>query len=168
MRWSGIGALVSHPREAGAANWLAVLRAYLIATAALDLLWEPAHLPLYTIGQTGTMGQMAFAVAHCTIGDVLIALTSLAAAVVIAGDRAWPSRGFVRVALLTLTIGLGYTVFSEYRDIEVLHTWTYSELMPRLPPLGTGLSPALQWIVIPTAAFIWARRYSTLTITRTG
>lgn len=41
----------------GAANWLAVLRAYMIATAALNLLWEPAHLPLYTIGQTGTMGR---------------------------------------------------------------------------------------------------------------
>ena len=29
-----------------------------------------------------------------------------------------------------------------------------------VPPLGTGLSPVLQWIVVPAAAFAWARRRS--------
>ena len=134
-------------------DWLAALRAYLLGAASLDLLWEAAHLPLYEIGQTGTMGQMAFAVAHCTMGDVLIALASLAAGLVIVGERAWPGRGFARVAALSIVIGLAYTVFSEYRNVEVLHSWAYSSLMPRLPPLGTGLSPVLQWMVVPTAAF---------------
>ena len=27
--------------------------------------------------------------------------------------------------------------------------WRYSDLMPRLPPLGTGLSPVLQWLILP-------------------
>jgi hypothetical protein len=30
--------------------------------------------------------------------------------------------------------------------------------MPRLPLLGTGLSPIAQWFVVPTAALVWARR----------
>ena len=47
-----------------AANWLAALRAYLLATATLNLLWETAQLPLYEIGRTGTMGEKASAVVH--------------------------------------------------------------------------------------------------------
>ena len=82
------------PPGAVTADWLAALRSYLLAAAFLDLLWEAAHLPLYEIGQTGTTGQKAFAVAHCTMGDVLIALASRAAGLVIVGARGSPGRGF--------------------------------------------------------------------------
>jgi hypothetical protein len=150
-----------------AADWLAALRAYLVATTTLHFLWETAQLPLYEIGWTGTMAEKAFAVVHCTMGDVLIALASLAGVLVIAGDRAWPGRGFVRIAVLALVIGLAYMVFSEYRNVEVLQSWTYSALMPRVPPLGTGLSPILQWMVVPTAAFAWARHRSTPPVRKT-
>ena len=43
-------------------DWIAALRAYLLATAFLDLLWEAAHLPLYMIWTDGTTGEKAFAV----------------------------------------------------------------------------------------------------------
>ncbi len=29
--------------------------------------------------------------------------------------------------------------------------------MPRLPLLGTGLSPIVQWVVVPAGALVWAR-----------
>ena len=54
--------------------------------------------------------------------------------------------------------GLAYTVFSEWLNVEVRRSWAYSDLMPVLPPLGTGLSPVLQWVVIPSAALWMARR----------
>jgi hypothetical protein len=154
---------MSPAREPGtvAADWLAALRAYLMATAVLSLLWETLHLPLYVIGLTGTAWEKAFAVGHCTMGDVLIALASLAAGLVIAGERGWPAQSFARVALLTVVIGILYTVFSEYRNVEVFHGWAYSQWMPRLPLLGTGLSPVLQWLVVPAAALAWVRRRST-------
>src|ERR1700687_3913335 len=136
------------------ADWLSAIRAYLVATATLNLLWETTQLPLYEIGRTGTMAEKAFAVLHCTMGDVLIALASIGAGLVTAGEAAWPGKRFVRVAIIAFATGLGYTVFSEYRNVEVLHSWTYSELMPRLPPLGTGLSPVLQWIVVAAAGVV--------------
>jgi hypothetical protein len=58
-------------------NWLGAQRAYLLTVAAADLLWEAAHLPLYTLWQTGTPGEMLFAVVHCTLGDLLIALAAI-------------------------------------------------------------------------------------------
>lgn len=33
--------------------------------------------------------------------------------------------------------------------------WAYSELMPTLPWLGTGLAPLLQWLLIPPLALSW-------------
>lgn len=36
--------------------------------AALNLLWEIAQLPLYTIYEEGEPAAIAFAVAHCTAG----------------------------------------------------------------------------------------------------
>lgn len=141
-------------------NWLSALRTYLAATASLDLLWETAHLPLYTLWRSGSFGDKAFAVFHCTLGDVLIASAALTAALVAAGERAWPDKRFVPVALLTLAIGLGYTVYSEYRNVEVLRSWGYTDWMPRLPPFGTGLTPVLQWTVVPSLALalVWQRR----------
>ena len=71
-------------RGARPVDWIAALRAHLLATAFLDLLWEAAHLPLYTIWMDGTIRDNAFAVLHCTMGDVLIALAALTAALVVA------------------------------------------------------------------------------------
>jgi hypothetical protein len=93
-------------------DWVTALRVYLVATAFLDFLWEAAHLPLYTIWADGTTSEKVFAVLHCTMGDLLIALTALTAALVIAGDQAWPKRRWTQVAVLTLAIGVAYTVYS--------------------------------------------------------
>jgi hypothetical protein len=68
-------------------NWIAALRAYLVTVAGTDLVWEAAHLPLYTLWQTDTARDQLFAVIHCTLGDILIALTSLVVALVLVGHR---------------------------------------------------------------------------------
>ena len=36
----------------------------------------------------------------------------------------------------------------------VRRNWSYSDLMPVIPSLGIGLSPVLQWVVIPALA-LW-------------
>jgi len=135
--------------------WLAALRPYLAATAALDLVWESVQLPLYTIWRDGTVRAKAFAVLHCTGGDLLIALACLVGALVAVGEPAWPGRRFGRVAILTVLGGLAYAVFSEWLNVEVRRSWAYSHLMPVLPPFGTGLSPVLQWLAVPILA-LWA------------
>src|SRR5260370_26873788 len=100
-------------------DWIAALRAYMLATALLDLFWEAAQLPLYTIGTDGTIREKTVAVVHCTMGDVLIALAALAAALVVAGDHAWPARRWTLVAALTLAIGVAYTAYSEHLNVDV-------------------------------------------------
>jgi hypothetical protein len=142
------------------ANWLGAQRAYLLTIAVGDLVWEMAQLPLYTLWQTGTPGEKLFAVVHCTLGDLLIALAALTFGLVLAGHCDWPLRRFAAVAALMLAFGLGYTVFSEWLNIVVRKSWAYSSLMPVVSAfgLGIGLSPLLQWIVVPTLALYAARR----------
>jgi hypothetical protein len=62
-----------------------------------------------------------------------------------------------------LAFGLGYTVVSEWLNIVVRRSWAYSSLMPvvSLFGFGIGLSPLLQWIVVPTLALYAARRATT-------
>jgi hypothetical protein len=64
-------------------------------------------LPLYTLWRTDTTHDQLFAVIHCTLGDILIALTCLVIALILAGHRAWPVQHFAQVAILTLFFGLG-------------------------------------------------------------
>lgn len=138
--------------------WLRVLRRYIGFVVPAHLLWEIAQFPLYTLWTEGTVGEIAFAVVHCTAGDVMIASLALLAALLLAGDRTWPLHRYATVAGLALVLGLGYTIFSEWLNTEIRGSWAYADAMPVLPLIGAGLTPLLQWIVIPLAGFWWARR----------
>lgn len=145
------------PRSAAGA-WLRMLRRYFLFVALANLAWEMAQLPLYTLWWESSIGQIAFAVVHCTGGDLLIATASLTLALLFFADRDWPEEGFFKVVVATVAFGVVYTVFSEWLNTEIRGSWAYTDWMPVVPILGTGLSPLAQWLVIPLAAFWWARR----------
>jgi hypothetical protein len=113
---------------------------------------------LYTIWSEGTVRGIAFAVIHCFGGDLLIALGSLLTAMLLAGNPRWPMRGSVRVGTFVVLAGVGYTIFSEWLNVELLKSWEYADSMPVLPFLGIGVSPLAQWIVVPSLALWWAHR----------
>lgn len=129
---------------------------YVAATSILNLLWEVAQLPLYTIWTTGTFGEIAFAVVHCTGGDALIAFGCLSASLVIFAALKWPCRRFGAVAVCTILLGVGYTVYSEWHNTVVARTWAYSSWMPTV--LGIGFSPIAQWVFVPGFVFWWTHR----------
>lgn len=138
--------------------WLILLRRYLIWTAGVNLVWEVLHLPLYTLSQTGTTANIAWILIRCTIGDVLIALSSLVIVLIVFNQRTWPNQAYWRVAGAALVVGLGYTLFSEWYNARIVGLWAYSELMPVLPAVNLGLSPLVQWVVVPLTGFWWAGR----------
>ena len=138
-----------------------ILRRCLPALGALNLVWEIAQLPLYTIWNEGSAGYKAFAVLHCTAGDVLIGLVSLALALVITRAGPVASWNWAAIARLLVTIGVAYTVFSEWNNTVFRPAWAYSELMPviRLGGVSFGLSPLVQWLLLPPVA-LWAMQRS--------
>ena len=139
-----------------AARRLTIL--YLLVGTAANLLWEAAQLPLYTIWQSGTQSQRAYAVLHCTAGDLVILAATLLLGLLLVADPEWPGRTFKRVALAVTLLGAGYAAYSEWINVEVWRRWAYAPSMPLLPPFGTGLAPFMQWVVIPPSALVVARR----------
>jgi hypothetical protein len=89
-----------------ASDWLQALRTYLAIVAVGSLTWEALHLPLCRLWTTGSRSEQVFAVAHCTGGDLLIALSSLMLSLLVAGDRVWPHRSFTPVAMLAVALGV--------------------------------------------------------------
>ncbi|KZY00149.1 MAG: hypothetical protein ACU0CJ_06035 [Sulfitobacter sp.] len=139
-------------------HWLTTLRRFALFTLLGHLLWEVAHIPLYTIWVEGTWGEIVFAVVHCTGGDLLIAMSSLLLALFFFGTGAWPQARIYPVFGAMLAIGLGYTIFSEWLNIEVREAWAYRDIMPVIPFIDAGLTPMLQWLIVPFAAYFGALR----------
>src|SRR5215471_11959212 len=124
-----------------------------IGLAAIGhLFWEAAQLPLYTLWRTGTPREIAFALFHCSGGDVLITTATFAAAAALARLFCWRAFGW-RMAFTAIVLGAAYTMFSEWLNVEIRRSWSYTTAMPVLPVLGTGLTPLLQWLIVPGLAF---------------
>lgn len=115
-------------------------------------------MPLYTLWDTGTRVEIAFAAIHCTGGDIMIASLTLLVALLLFGNNHWPRQSFLTVALAMIVFGIGYTIFSEWLNIVIRKSWAYNDAMPVVPIIDVGLTPLLQWIVIPTVAMWWGSR----------
>jgi hypothetical protein len=102
---------------------------------------------------TASRGGLAYALIHCTVGDALILSVALILAFLIVPSSDWRKRNYTRVALVATSLGTAYTILSEWLNVNVLQSWAYAPAMPVVPPLGTGLSPLAQWIIIPSAVF---------------
>lgn len=127
---------------------------YLGVAAIAHLAWEILQLPLYTLWTSASRWEIVFAVAHCTVGDMMIATSALVAAILVGRSWSWPRTDWRQVVSLTLIFGLSYTAYSEWFNVYVRHAWAYSDSMPivRIRGIYLGLSPLLQWLIVPISA----------------
>ena len=131
---------------------------YLTFIMCANLGWEAAQMPFYALWDAGAPTEIAANVVACAAIDTLIALGALTIAIILFRANAWPAMGYARIGLAAGIFGIAYTIVSERVNVDVLHTWAYSELMPIVPVVGVGVTPIFQWVVIPLAAFLWARQ----------
>jgi len=136
------------------AAWRLIGLRYLPLFAGLNLAWEIAQLPLYTLWREGSPAFIVFSVAHCTLGDVMIGAAALALGLIATRASEVEHWHFVRLALVTALVGTAYTAFSEWMNTVTRQSWAYSELMPVLSLFGAeiGLSPIAQWLILPPLA----------------
>ncbi len=123
-----------------------IARRYLPWLAALNLAWELAQLPLYTLLREASAGYIAFAVAHCTVGDILIGAAALVLSLIVTRAGPLARWRWLRIALVATAAGAAYTLVSEWMNTSLRQSWQYSELMPTLELGGivVGLSPLAQ------------------------
>jgi hypothetical protein len=132
------------------------LLAWLALALPLHLAWEIAQLPLYTLWDDPDRVRVATYVFHCILGDVLLAGTTYLLSALLFRDFVWPTRRPWTAGGFMLAAGLGFTVFSEWVNVYVTGAWDYQPTMPLVA--GIGLTPLLQWAVVPTLMLFIAHR----------
>ena len=125
---------------------------------ALHFVWEFIQVPTYAGMAEMNHWDGVKVCTSATVGDVGFALTAFWATSAASRSRQWIAAPRVWQIALFVAVGIGLTVGFEYYYTEVSNRWSYSELMPLAPPLGTGLSPLAQWIVIPLLVVSLSRR----------
>jgi hypothetical protein len=113
----------------------------------LNLTWEIAQARLYTIWTEANLLTVAWSLFHCTVGDVLISLAMFALAGIVLWRADWPaSRPWTGGAVFVVG-ALAFTAWSEWYNVYRAGSWSYTTSMPTI--LGIGLSPLLQWLILP-------------------
>ena len=123
---------------------------------SLNLAWEIAHVRLYTLWTEAAGLDVAWALLHCTVGDVLIALGAFLLTAIVLGRIDWPLSRPVAGTILVVASSMAYTSWSEWYNVYRVGSWRYTELMPTI--FGIGLSPLLQWLILPIVMVIAYRR----------
>lgn len=124
----------------------------------LHFVWEFVQVPTYAGMADMNHWEGIKVCLSATVGDVGFALTAFWVTALAARSRRWIADPAGWQLGLFVAVGVGLTVGFEYYYTEVSLRWTYSELMPRVPPFGTGLSPLVQWLVIPLLVASLTRR----------
>ena len=120
----------------------------------LNFAWEVSQGFLYN-GYKYDLKHISFC-ALASVADVLMVFMLLYGFALIYGNVYW-TRNMkpFQIAVLMITGGLGAIV------AETLHTgrgsWAYAEAMPLLPWVGAGLTPVLQFTILPLIIFLVCR-----------
>jgi len=126
----------------------------------LNYPWEFLQVPLF---ERMAGAQHWDAIKMCTwatVGDTVITLVAYWLVAARARSRRWILAPTGPQLALFVSIGLAVTALIE---LLVLHdawfrSWDYSAQMPVLPGIGIGLSPLLQWILLPPLVAWFVRR----------
>ena len=113
---------------------------------ALNFSWELSHCPLYE-GCGYDPLHVAF-LALASLADAIMAALLYLSLALVYQDGLWVRQlTWRRVFWLVMTGGAGAAL------TEVIHlaagSWVYTHRMPLIPGLGVGLTPVLQFAVLP-------------------
>jgi hypothetical protein len=132
----------------------------LILSFPVHSTWEFLQAPLFLNMQTATHIDGIARCFQATLGDMGIVLAAFWMAALQAQTRDWVSRKNWTAPGIFFGTGFVATAVIEFISTEVLARWTYDPSMPRLPLIGTGLTPLLQWMLIPMLVLWYLRRLS--------
>ena len=122
--------------------------------------WEFLQAPLFRSMQEVSHIDGIRICLQATLGDMAITFLAYWSVSILAGTRQWvaqPSKFSIAVWLMS---GIAITIIMEFYSTEIAGRWTYGATMPRLPLIGTGVAPVLQWIFIPLLVIWYMHRLS--------
>lgn len=137
--------------------WWQPWTALALFSFGLHYVWETLHVSLYD----GVAQQSHAAGVVCCLraaaGDVMIALVSYGTVAALTRNRLWLADPRLSTVGGYVGAGLVITVAMELLSTGAWGRWTYAPAMPTV--FGVGVSPLLQWLVLPPVALWLARRH---------
>lgn len=127
----------------------------------LNFIWELWQLPLYARVASFSYWENLKGCTLATFGDVVIALSAFWLVAIAARSRLWILRPSLRQGLGFVFTGVAITIVLEALATGPLDRWSYAETMPTLLLVGTGLTPLLQWILLPPIIIFFTQRQLT-------
>lgn len=119
------------------------------------MIWEFLQSPLYADFDRGLF-YLFWTRVHCTVGDVLILIGSFWLTSLVFRSKNWIYKNEKAPKLCFILLGICYTAFSEWMNTTVRGGWEYADNMPVI--LWMGLTPLLQWIIIPLLVMSWMKK----------
>lgn len=121
----------------------------LILAFLLNFAWEVIQIPLFK--NAGSSKHIVFC-AVASVADTIMVLLIYFGFALIYKNPVWVTQITIpRILLLMLTGGIG-AVAAEIRNLSA-GSWAYSKSMPIIPFLNVGLSPVLQFMLLPAIIF---------------
>lgn len=126
----------------------------------LNFPWEILQAPLFEQMADAPHWEAIKTCSRATLGDAAIMLAAYWAVAATRGNRNWIARPDTASVLLFAALGELTTAIIERLALAGfwLESWTYSAAMPTLPGIGVGLSPLLQWLVLPLLVVWFVKR----------
>ena len=127
----------------------------------LNFPWEFLQAPFFEGLAEAPHWNATLACTRAALGDGLIVLIAFWTTSYIWRNRFWFMRPVVWQITSYVLVGLFITSVLEHFATRSKHPvlgWRYSELMPVVPGLGIGLTPLLQWALIPPVVIWFSRR----------
>ncbi len=90
---------------------------------------------------------VAWALLHCTLGDVVIALAMFALSGIALRRADWPASRPWAGSIIVVIGAMTFTAWSEWYNVYRAGNWGYTASMPMV--FGIGISPLLQWLILP-------------------
>ena len=124
----------------------------------LNFFWEVMQTYFYTM-RDSPFSAMLYGWIHCTLGDVIITIGSFWLISILSRNRRW----FLVLGRVNFTgfimVGILYLILSETLNVSIWKSWSYNKLMPVIPYIKVGLTPFLQWIIVPPAVILLVRHH---------
>lgn len=112
----------------------------------LNLIWELVQMPLYK-GPSYNIAQIAFC-ALASVADALMVLLLYFGVSLIFNNSFWIQHPKWQQVAITILMGGTGAVLAEIRHLSS-GTWAYADSMPIIPIVNVGMSPVLQFMVLP-------------------
>lgn len=114
------------------------------------ILWETAHVPLYTGYET--IGHGLPVTFYVTLGDIAYTIGAVLFVSFFKHTPNWLSHATTKDYIGLTVLGFFIALFVEYKALA-LHRWTYAPAMPLI--FGIGISPLLQMtILLPLSVYL--------------